>query len=43
MKINGFLKKAENNVQLVIDLTDKVGISIKSCDIEASHRQPYRE
>ena len=39
-EINGLPQKAEENTeQLVIDLADEMGISIKLYDIKASHRR----
>ena len=44
IEINGFLHKAEENTeQLVVDLADEVGISIRLYDIKASHRLSKRQ
>ena len=44
IEINGFPQKAEENTeQLVTDLADEMGISVRLYDIKASHRLPKRE
>ena len=46
IEINGFPQKTEENTEqlpVVIDLADEMGISIRLYDIKASHRLSNRE